>query len=209
MQTNLPMLQHTLAPDLDSNGGNALTWLAFTLVFVILTGLVYPTVTTLLAGALFPNQANGSLIELGGKPVGSSLVGQAFNGQEYFIGRPSSAGKGYDPTSLSGSNLAVSNPALRERARAASDEIATREGVRPEQIPSDLIAASGSGIDPHISPAAAALQVARVAKARGLGQDRVRELVQRATLAPSFAVLGQARVNVLELNLALDAAQKP
>ena len=201
MQTKPEILESNL----DSSGGNPVTWILFTIFFVIFTGLIYPTITTLFAGVIFPNQANGSLIEQNGKVVGSSLVGQTFSGKQYFIGRPSSAGAGNDPTSLSGSNLAVSNPALTERAKATSAEIVAREGVPANQIPVDLIAASGSGIDPHISPEAANLQVARVAKVRGLSQDRVRELVMQFTQAPTLGLLGQARVNVLELNLALDA----
>ena len=204
MQTKPEILE----PPLDSNGGNPVTWILFTIVFVILTGLIYPAVTTIFAATIFPSQANGSLIEQNGKVVGSSLVGQTFSGNQYLIGRPSSAGAGNDPTSLSGSNLAVSNPALLERARATSAQIAAREAVQPDQIPSDLIAASGSGIDPHISPAAAALQVSRVAKARGLSTDQVQELVNQFTQPPTLGLLGQARVNVLELNLALDAKLK-
>lgn len=190
--------------DLDTTGGNALHWLRFTLLFLVLGGLVYPAMTTWLAGAMFPRQANGSLITVNGQVVGSSLVGQPFSGARYFIGRPSAAGAGYDPTALSGSNLAESNPALRERAQADSATIAKRENVRPEQIPSDLIAASGSGIDPHISSAAAALQVPRVARERGLSEARVRQLVARNTERGVLG-LGQAGVNVLRLNLALDA----
>jgi K+-transporting ATPase ATPase C chain len=189
--------------ELDSSGGNMLTWITFAVLSVLLCGLAYPAVTTLIGQALFPAQARGSLIERDGTVVGSSLVGQSFSGERFFIGRPSAAGKGYDPTSASGSNLAVSNPALRERAQATSGEIARREGVAPEQIPADLIAASGSGLDPHISPEAAAIQVARVARARGVSEDEVRAAVARHTEAPVFGILGQARVNVLELNLEL------
>lgn len=197
-----------LDSNLDSGGGTPVTWLLFTIFFVILTGLIYPAVTTIFAAKIFPSQANGSLIEQNGKVIGSSLVGQTFSGNQYFIGRPSSAGAGYDPTSLSGSNMAVSNPALLERAKTTSAQIAAREGVQPTEIPVDLIAASGSGIDPHISPEAANLQLARVAKARGLSQDQVQELVNQFTQTPTFGLLGQARVNVLEINLALDARLK-
>lgn len=189
--------------DLDTSGGHALHWLRFTLVFLVLAGLVYPVATTLLGGALFPRQANGSLIERGGRVVGSSLVGQPFRGEQYFVGRPSAAGAGYDPTSASGSNLAPSNPALRERVEADSAVIARREGVRPDRIPADLLAASGSGLDPHISPAAAELQVARVAEVRGVPEARVRELVAEHTERGPLD-LGRPGVNVLRLNLALD-----
>ena len=189
--------------ELDSSGGNPITWLSFAALFIVLCGLLYPLVTTLLGQALFPLQARGSLLERNGSVVGSSLVGQSFSGAGFFIGRPSSAGKGYDPTSASGSNLAASNPALRERAMATANGIAAREGVSLEQIPVDLIAASGGGLDPHISPAAAELQVARVARARNSTVEEIRGLVQKHTAAPVFGFLGQARVNVLELNLDL------
>jgi potassium-transporting ATPase KdpC subunit len=188
---------------LDTTGGNAAVWLRFTLVFLILCGVVYPVVTTLLAGAVFPKQANGSLIERDNTIVGSSLVGQVFSSNQYFVGRPSAAGDGYNPTSVSGSNYAVSNPSLLERATATSAEIAAREGVSPEQIPVDLIAASGSGIDPHISSQAAELQVARVAAARGLSAAQVQTLVADYTEQNPLG-LGMPAVNVLELNLALD-----
>ena len=195
--------QKTHDLELDSSGGNPLTWLSFAALFIVFCGLLYPLVTTLLGQALFPFQARGSLLERNGTVVGSSFVAQSFSGAGFFIGRPSSAGKGYDPTSASGSNLAASNPALLERATATAKEIAAREGVNVDAIPVDLIAASGSGLDPHISPASAEIQVARVARVRGLTVDAVRALVQRHTQAPVFGVLGQARVNVLELNLDL------
>ena len=188
---------------LDNTGGNPATWLKFTLIFMILAGIVYPLVTTFIAGTLFPHQANGSLIERDNEIIGSSLVGQSFSSLQYFIGRPSAAGDGYNPTSVSGSNWAVSNPSLRERAEATSAEIAAREGVSPEQIPVDLIAASGSGIDPHISPEAAALQIPRVAEARGLDPSQVQELMAMYTKRNPLGI-GMPVVNVLELNLALD-----
>ncbi len=191
---------------LDTTGGNILTWLRFTLFFLIICGLLYPVVTTLIAGAMFPRQANGSLIERNGMIVGSSLVGQTFQSPQYFIGRPSAAGDGYNPTSVSGSNLAVSNPSLRERASTTSAEIAEREGVSSEQIPVDLIAASGSGIDPHISPEAAALQIPRVAEARGLSIEQVQTLVTAYTEGNVLG-LGMPAVKVLELTLALDALE--
>ena len=191
-------------PNLDSRGGNPLTWISFAILTFVLAGLLYPALTTLIAGAIFPNQANGSLITVNGKVVGSTLIGQPFSGERYFIGRPSAAGNGYDPTSASGSNLGVSNPALRERVQADSAAIAGRENVSADQIPADLVTASGSGLDPQISPAGAALQVARVARARGLSAEKVRELVSAAT-EKGVLGLGQPGVNVLKLNLALDA----
>ncbi|ADV67242.1 potassium-transporting ATPase subunit KdpC [Deinococcus maricopensis] len=193
--------------ELDTRGGSALTFLRFTLVLVALAGLVYPVVTTLLGGALFPRQANGSLLERGGRVMGSRLVGQPFSGARYFIGRPSAAGAGgYDPMSASGSNLAASNPALRARVQATAAAIAAREGVRAEQVPLDLLAASGSGLDPHISPASAALQVPRVARARGVSDAVVRAAVARHTRGAVLGV-GEPRVNVLELNLELDGGR--
>jgi potassium-transporting ATPase KdpC subunit len=205
MQTNTTAPISDLEPT--SSLGNPLTSLIFAVFCTLVLGLGYPVVTTLIGQALFPSQARGSLIQREGRIVGSSLIGQSFSGATYFIGRPSSAGKGYDPTSASGSNLAASNPALRERAAATAQDIAARENVSLEQIPVDLVAASGSGLDPHISPEAAALQIPRVARARGITEDAVREAVARHTAAPTFGVLGQARVNVLELNLDLDASR--
>ncbi len=199
------MTQDSINPDLEptSSGGRPITWLAFTLFSVVLFGLLYTAITTLIGQTLFPAQARGSLLERDGTVIGSSLIGQTFTGERYFIGRPSSAGRGFDPTSASGSNLASSNPALRTRAEATAQEIAARENVALEQIPVDLIAASGSGLDPHIS-AAAELQVPRVARARGISEDEVRQAVQRSAEAPSLGFLGQPRVNVVLLNLSLD-----
>lgn len=194
---------HTQITTTSESGGTPLTWLRFTLVFLLLCGLVYPLITTFIAGAFFPRQAYGSLLERNGVVVGSSLVGQAFVSEQYFIGRPSAAGDGYNPMSVSGSNLSATNPSLRERASATSAEIARRENVSAEGIPVDLIAASGSGIDPHISPEAAALQIPRVAEARGLSEDQVQMLVAQYT-ERNLLGLGMPAVNVLELNLALD-----
>ncbi len=194
----------TLEPPLDTRGGHFGTWLSFAVLMTLLFGLVYPVLTTLLGQALFPFQASGSLLEKNGSVIGSSLIGQSFSGAKYFIGRPSSAGKGYDPTSASGSNLAPSNPALLERAAKTSAEIVAREGVGALQIPVDLVAASGSGLDPHISLAAAEIQIARVAKARGIAENLVRQAVQAQTEQPLFGVFGLAQVNVLQLNLTLD-----
>ena len=189
---------------LDSSGGNPITWLSFALITTLLFGLVYPILTTLLGQTLFPNQARGSLIERNGKTIGSGLIGQSFSGAKYFIGRPSNAGKGYDPTSASGSNLAASNPALRERIAATAEDIAAREGIGSNQIPTDLLASSGSGLDPDISLAAAELQVARIAKARGISEATLREAIRSQTEQPFLGVFGQARVNVLKLNAVLE-----
>ncbi len=190
-------------------GTNGLTALRFAIVSIVLCGLVFPLATAGVGQVLFPAQAGGSLITRDGVVVGSSLVAQPFADARYFQPRPSAAG--YDPRALAGSNWAPSNPALRERIAASSAAVTQREGVAASAIPGDLVTASGSGIDPHISPDAARLQVARVALARGLSAAQVQQLVAAGTLGATFGVLGQARVNVLELNLALDAVagQRP
>lgn len=198
-------MQTPQTPELDSSGGNIQTWLSFALIMTLLFGVVYPVATTLLGQALFPFQATGSILL---DSRGSSLIGQSFSAAKYFIPRPSSAGAGYDPTSASGSNVAVSNPALRERAVASAQAIAAREGVALDQIPTDLITASGSGLDPHISVAAAKLQVARVAKARGVLESVVLQELQKQTEQPFLGVFGLARVNVLQLNVALDSVAR-
>lgn len=183
-------------------------WLAalrFSVVSIIAAGLLFPLFAAIAGQALFPEQANGSLLTRAGVVVGSSLVAQPFADPRYFQPRPSAAG--YDPRALAGSNWAPSNPALRERVAAASAAIAARDQVAPDAIPSDLLTASGSGIDPHISPDGARVQIARVAAARGLSIEQVQQAVTDATLGPTLGVFGQARVNVLQLNLALDAMQ--
>lgn len=192
---------------LDNGGGGAWPALAGSALFVVVCGLVYPAIATLLGGLLFPHQANGSLIERDGRVVGSSLVAQPFADARYFQPRPSAAGfdPNFDPRALSGSNLASSNPALRERMAKDSAAVAARDGVPAQSVPGDLITASGSGIDPHVSPAGAQLQVKRVAQARGLPADEVAALVHSHTEKRTLGVLGEPRVNVLALNLALDA----
>ncbi|WP_088699803.1 potassium-transporting ATPase subunit KdpC [Halomonas campaniensis] len=180
------------------------TWgsaLRFMVVMAVLLGLVYPLATTTVGGWLFPEQAQGSLVrDADGRVVGSSLVSQTFVSDEYFIGRPSAAGN--DAGGVSGSNLAPSNEALRERAQADAQSIAQREGVRVDQIPVDLITASGSGVDPHISLPAAELQVARVAQAREIDEASVTELIGQALENTGW--LGSPVVNVLQLNVSLD-----
>jgi potassium-transporting ATPase KdpC subunit len=197
------MTSHPSTPSLDGAGGGWLTALRFVAVAIVVCGLLFPAAASLLGERLFPTQAKGSLLTRDGVVVGSALVAQAFTAPGYFSPRPSAAG--YDPKALSGSNQAPSNRALRERIGAASAAAATREHVAATAIPSDLVTMSGSGIDPHISPAAARLQVARVAAARRLPSAQVQALVDAHTLPPTFGVLGQARVDVLQLNLALDA----
>lgn len=202
MNASSPLKPGRITP-LDERGGGVWPALAGSALFVVVCGLVYPAVATLIGGLLFPQQANGSLIERDGRVVGSRLVAQPFADARYFQPRPSAAG--YEPKAMSGSNLASSNPVLRERMTKDSAAVAARDGVAAGAVPSELVAASGSGMDPHLSPAGAATQVARVARARGVAADDVAALVQAHTQPPTFGVLGQPRVNVLELNLALDA----
>ena len=180
------------------------------LVFVVLTlitGVAYPLAVTLIAQTVFPHQANGSLILRDGKLVGSELLGQAFDDPKYFWGRPSATSAfADDASSSSGSNLGPTNPAQFDAVRARIDAL---KKVQPESngpVPIDLVTASASGLDPEISPAAAEYQIARVAKARNLTQDKVRQLVAGNTTGRTFGLLGEPRVNVLQLNLDLDAA---
>ncbi len=182
------------------------------LVFVALTlvtGVVYPAVTTLIGTLAFHDRVNGSVIKVGGRAVGSHLIGQPFSGARYFWSRPSATSpQPYNGAASSGSNQGPTNPALE---MAVSDRIAALRAADPGNrtpIPVDLVTASGSGLDPHISPAAAEYQVARVARERGVSVDAVRTLVAKATEGRTFGVLGEPRVNVLELNLALDAPLK-
>lgn len=169
-------------------------------------GLLYSLAGAGLGRMLFPHQATGSLIEHDGKVVGSSLVAQPFADDRYFQPRPSAAK--YDVMALAGSNQARTNPDLRSRIDEARAAVAAREGVAPDAVPSDLVTQSGGGIDPHLSPEAIRVQIARVARARGLPVDEVERLVAAHTESPQFGVLGAPRINVLELNLALDGARK-
>src|ERR1039457_2252011 len=179
-----------------------------TLLFTILTGLIYPGAITGLCQLIFPSQANGSLVKNGaGQVIGSALLGQNFARPEYFHPRPSAAGKdGYDGNASGGSNLGPTNPDLTKRVK---DDIAKFRSENPDfkgPIPADLLTTSGSGLDPDISPASAEAQVARVAKARGTTAGQVQELVAQSTEGRTLGVLGEPRVNVLQLNLALDRA---
>ena len=172
----------------------------------VLTGLAYPFAITGVSQGLFHHQANGSIVERGGTPAGSSLVGQVFSDPKYFHGRPSAAGTdGYDASASSGSNLGPTSQALADRVARDVARIREQNDLASDaRIPVDAVTASASGLDPHISPAYAALQVPRVARARGASESAVRALVDQFTDGSTFGVLGEARVNVLLLNLALD-----
>jgi len=175
--------------------------------FSLLTGVAYPAVVTLGAGALFPRQAEGSLIRAGETIRGSALIGQPFSGSGYFWSRPSATRPAYNAAASSGSNLGPTNPTL---AQAVADRIATlraADSSNTTPVPVDLVTASGSGLDPHITPAAAAYQIARVARARSLSEAQVQRLVASNTEGRTLGILGEARVNVLQLNLALDQAK--
>ncbi len=179
----------------------------FTLLFTVLTGLAYPGLVTAVGAVLFPHQASGSFIMVDGKCVGSELIGQVFDQPKYFWSRPSATSpNAYNAASSSGSNLGPTNPALMDgvKARVAALRKADPDNTLP--VPQDLVTASGSGLDPHLSPAAAQYQVARVAKARGLDPAVVAKLVQDHLEGRDLGFLGEPRVNVLKLNLALDAA---
>jgi len=176
---------------------------AITIVLTLLLGIIYPLVITAVATVIFPRQAAGSLIEKNGRVIGSSLIGQPFSGSEYFHSRPSAAGDGYDATASGGTNLGPASRKLFETNVKPAAE-ALREENPGVPIPVDLVTSSASGLDPHITPAAAEFQVPRVAKRRGMTADEVRRLVREHTEGRQFGLLGEPRVNVLELNLALD-----
>jgi potassium-transporting ATPase KdpC subunit len=174
----------------------------------LITGLLYPLVVTGVAQVLFPRQANGSLILLDGKPVGSSLIGQPFDAPKYFWGRLSATAPfPYNAAASSGSNLGPTNDALINTVQARIDALKTADPDNPIPVPVDLVTASGSGLDPHISPASAAYQVRRVARARGMEEAMFRQLVSLHTEGRQLGILGEPRVNVLTLNLALDTVK--
>ena len=180
----------------------------FILMSVILGGL-YPAVVTLVGQAFFPKEANGSVIVRDGVPVGSELIGQNFTEPKYFWGRISATGTfPYNGMASGGSNLGPLNPALVDAAKGRAEALQAANPGSAREIPVDLLTSSGSGLDPQISPAAAEYQVMRVAQARGLSLDKVREMVRTQTEAPQWGLFGEPRVNVLKLNLALDALSK-
>lgn len=185
-----------------------------TIVMFAVTGLAYPLVMTGIAQTIFPDRANGSMIEKDGQVVGSSLIGQSFTDPEtgytltgYFRSRPSAAGDGYDANLSSGSNLGPTNAVLTERVASDVQIIRDENGLAADaEIPVDLVTTSGSGLDPDISPASAELQIARVARERGMSEEAVRDLVKKATTGRWLGIFGEPRVNVLKLNISLDEA---
>jgi potassium-transporting ATPase KdpC subunit len=185
-----------------------ITALVATTVLTVLTGIIYPLAVFGIAQTIFPRQAGGSIIVASNKVVGSSLIGQNFSSAKYFQSRPSAAGdKGYDASNSGGSNLGPTNKALIDAVKLRlKNLVESNPGIDPSRVPIDLVTASGSGLDPEISPAAADLQVARVAHARGLSEDQVRQLIADNTRPRSAGIFGEPGVNVLLLNLALDRA---
>jgi K+-transporting ATPase ATPase C chain len=179
-----------------------ITAILYTIVTTVIFGVLYPFAVTGAAQLLFHNRANGQLIQQNGQVVGSEIIGQPFTGPAYFHSRPSAAGNGYDASNSSGSNYAPTNKKLIDRV---AGDAATLQPDKPSaDIPVDLVTASGSGLDPHITPAGAEFQIARIARERNLSETTVRELIARHTQGRQFGFLGEPRVNVLELNLDLD-----
>jgi len=182
---------------------NLMISVLMTIATTILLGIIYPLAVTGLAQLFFNDKANGQLIVQNGKVVGSRIIGQAFVGPAYFHSRPSAAGNGYDAANSNGSQLGPTNQHLIDRVK--SDVAANQAGNPSQPVPVDLVTTSASGLDPDISPAGAEFQVPRVAKQRGISEDQVRELIQQHTQPRQLSLLGEPRVNVLELNLELDA----
>jgi K+-transporting ATPase ATPase C chain len=181
---------------------NLIVAVLMTLVTTLLLGVVYPLVVTGLAQVLFPDKANGQLIERDGKVIGSRIIGQSFSSPGYFRGRPSAAGTGYDAANSAGSNLGPTNKKLVDAVKANVEAVRKENASAP--VPIDLVTSSASGLDPHVSPASAAFQVPRVARERGVSQPDIQRLVEAHASGRQFGFLGEPVVNVLELNLALD-----
>jgi len=181
---------------------NTVVAVLLTVVTTVIFGVLYPLAVTGLAQLLFPHQANGSLIEQGGAVVGSALIGQLFSSPGYFHGRPSAAGDGYDATSSGGTNLGPTSRKLADSVRAAVAAVRTENPTAP--VPVDLVTSSASGLDPDLSPAAAAFQIPRVARERGTSEAEIQAVVNRFTQGRTLGLLGEPRVNVLLVNLALD-----
>lgn len=178
-------------------------------VFVILCGLIYPLFITALSQFLFPQKANGSIITLGNKTVGSGLIGQQFDSPKYFHGRPSGTEPAYNASSSAGSNLGPTNAQFLEEVRKRVEQVKNENGLSPDApIPADLVLASASGLDPHISVESAMLQVRRIAKERRVLESEVEEMVRRHIEQPLLGIWGEPRVNVLKLNLALDSQER-
>jgi K+-transporting ATPase ATPase C chain len=182
------------------------TAILFTLVTALIFGIAYPLAMTLIAGLIFPHQASGSLILRNGQVIGSELIAQSFTSDKYFHPRPSAAGNGYDATSSGGTNLAQSNAKLAQRIQGDIDALQKQNPGKP--VPIDMVTTSGSGLDPDITPDNAYYQAPRVAAARGISEDKIRELIGQRTQQRQLGVFGEPRVNVLELNLALDQVSK-
>jgi potassium-transporting ATPase KdpC subunit len=182
------------------------TSVRFTVVTALLLGIGYPLVVTGIARVIFPHKAAGSLILKDGQIIGSELLAQSFTSDRYFHPRPSAAGNGYDASSSGGSNLAQSNKTLVTRIQGSIDQLSKENPGHP--VPIDLVTASGSGLDPDITPDSAIFQAPRVAKARGISEDAIRQLIQQHTTSRQLGFLGEPRVNVLDLNLALDKLGK-
>jgi K+-transporting ATPase ATPase C chain len=182
------------------------TSIRFTIVTTLLLGLGYPLLVTGIAGVFFPHQAAGSLILKDGQVIGSELLAQSFTSDRYFHPRPSAAGNGYDATASGGSNLAQSNKTLVTRIQTDIDKLAAQNPGKP--VPIDMVTTSGSGLDPDITPDSAYYQAPRVAKARNLSEESVRKLIEQHIASRQLGLLGEARVNVLELNLDLDKLAK-
>ena len=182
------------------------TSIRFTLVTAVLLGIGYPLVVTGIAGLIFPHKAAGSLILKDGQIIGSELLAQSFTSDKYFHPRPSAAGNGYDAANSGGSNLAQSSKALVDRIQGSIDKLSAENPGKP--VPIDLVTTSGSGLDPDITPDSAYFQAPRVAKARGISEDQIRQLIAQSITARQLGFLGEPRVNVLDLNMALDKVSK-